>query len=81
MHTNATVTINGATATLTLGGQTLIAELLSPSGATFSQQAPVRLSTDPALPTDALSADQPNTGTVLTVTLAAGQQSIQVLFK
>lgn len=84
MHTNATIALsnNGKTATLTLGGKTLIAQLLSPSGASFGTAQPVRLASDIALPTDPASQDQPNPGTtVLTVTLGAGQQTIEVLFK
>lgn len=81
MHTNATVSANGATATLELGGKTLIATILSPSGATFGTQVdPTRASTDPALPSGQV--DQPNTGvTAVTIDLPAGQQTIQVLFK
>lgn len=83
MHTNATIVLsnNGKTATMSLGGQTLIATLQSPSTASFAVGQPVRLATDPALPTNAASQDQPNPGvSVLTITLGAGQQTISVLF-
>lgn len=70
------------TATLTLGDQTLIATILSPSAAVFGTAEPVRLSTDPALPPDAASQDQPNPDvTVLTIQIPTGQQTLQVLFK
>ena len=82
MHTNATVTLDsaGTTATLKLDGQTMIVKLISPSsGAKFTTQDAVRLSTDPALPTG--ETDQPNDGvTVLTIALDAGTYNLQVLF-
>jgi hypothetical protein len=84
MHTNATVAISnaGKTATLSLNGKTLVAQLQSPATASFSTSPAVRLASDPVLPNDAASQDQPNPGvTVLTITLGAGQQTIQVLFK
>lgn len=83
MHTNATVVAsnNGRTATLTLGGQTLVAQLLSPTTASFTTQDPVRMASDPALPSDPISQDQPNTGTVLTIALGAGNQVIEVVFE
>lgn len=82
MHTNATVSIDatGTTATLTLGGKTLQAQLLNaPSGAKFTTQAATRLPTDPALPAN--QSDQENPGvTVLTIALGQGTYSLQVLF-
>mgnify|MGYP001580749331 FL=1 len=86
MHTNATITLsnNDRTATLALGGETLIAEILTPAGATFGTAAAVRLATDPPTPTadPAMDADQPNPGvTVLTIGLAEGAATLQVLFK
>lgn len=80
MHTNATVTVSGTTATLTLEGQTMIVSIINPpSGATFATAQPVRFDTDPALPTGMV--DQPNPGvTVLTIDLPAGTYSLQVLF-
>nr|XP_019049253.1 heparinase II/III family protein [Kwoniella bestiolae CBS 10118]OCF28183.1 heparinase II/III family protein [Kwoniella bestiolae CBS 10118] len=83
MHTNATVTTNQATATLALGGETLVASIVQgPSGATFSTASPTRLSTDPALPTGDINQDQSNDGvTVLTIDVAdGGSFSLQVLF-
>ena len=84
MHTNATITLsnNNQTATLKLGGETMIVSILSPSTASFGTEEPVRLATDPPLPTDAASQDQPNPGvTVLTIDIPTGQQTLQVLFK
>ncbi|WWC86267.1 uncharacterized protein L201_001140 [Kwoniella dendrophila CBS 6074] len=83
MHTNATVETNQATATLKLGGETLVASIVQgPSGASFSTASPTRLSSDPALPTGAEDADQSNDGvTVLTVDVTdGGSFSLQVLF-
>ena len=87
-HTNATVSIasNGTSATLSLGGQTLVASILQgPSGAKFTTMDAVRLSQDPALPTGpagSLDLDEPNPGvTVLVIdTTAGGTFSLQVLF-
>lgn len=85
MHTNATVNIDsaGTTAVLTLGGQTLDAILKSgPSGAKFETLQPVRLSSDPALPSGDLNQDQENPGvTVLAITVSGGGSgTIEVLF-
>ncbi|WWD17872.1 hypothetical protein CI109_102316 [Kwoniella shandongensis] len=83
MHTNATVTLNQATATLALGGQTLVASIVQgPAGAAFATAQPTRASTDPALPTAALDQDQSNDGvTVLTIPVTEGGTfSLQVLF-
>jgi hypothetical protein len=76
MHTNATVVTDGATATLTLDGQTMKVSILNaPSGATFTTTAAVRLVPNPTHP------DQPNPGvTVLVIDLPAGTYSLQVLF-
>ncbi|TDL28190.1 hypothetical protein BD410DRAFT_739730 [Rickenella mellea] len=77
MHTNATVSINGATATLTIGSDTMQVQILSPSGATFGQGPAQRDAADPTPP----EADQPNPGvTVLTIDLAAGNYNLEVLF-
>jgi hypothetical protein len=84
MQTNATVTLSNGdkTATLTLNGETLVAEIQATSAGTFSTQLAVASSLDPVLPLTGLSANQPNPGvTVLTIALGAGQQLIQVLFK
>ncbi|KAG8743641.1 hypothetical protein FRC11_013788, partial [Ceratobasidium sp. 423] len=83
MHTNATVTIDGAktTATLTLGGQTMQVKILNAgSGVGFSTKGAVRAPNDPSLPPNQV--DQPNPGvTVLCITLAqGGTQSLQLLF-
>ena len=40
MHTKAEIAPNGASATLTLGGKTLVASIISPAGATFSTGTP-----------------------------------------
>jgi len=78
-HTNATVSIgnNGQTATLTIDTKTLKVDLLNaPSGAQFTTMDAVRLSTDPTPP----APDQPNPGvTVLTISLPAGQYTLEVL--
>jgi len=78
MHTNATVTANGASATLTLDGETMEVTILSPpDGAQFGTAAAERLASDPTPP----AADQENPGvTVLTITLPAGTYTLQVLF-
>lgn len=80
MHTNATVATNGASATLTLDGNTMQVQILDPpSGVVFGTAQPVRYSDDPALP--AGETDQPNPGvTVLTIELPAGSYNLQVLF-
>ncbi|PBK74963.1 hypothetical protein ARMSODRAFT_906138 [Armillaria solidipes] len=77
MHTNATVTTNGASATLVRDGKTMEVSILSPSGATFSTSEAKRFDTDPTPP----APDQENPGiTVLIIALNAGTQNIQVLF-
>ncbi|GAA5928825.1 hypothetical protein JCM1841_003582 [Sporobolomyces salmonicolor] len=84
MQTNATVTLsnNNQTATLTLGDQTLIAELRQPSTAAFATETPSeRISTEPALLSGTV--DQPNPGvTVLSIDIPAptGGAVIEVLF-
>jgi hypothetical protein len=85
MHTNATVSpANGAsTVTLTRDDKTLTAQILSPSGATFSTSQAIRFDTDPTPP----EPDQPNPNiTVLIVDLGDagagnnGNVTLQVLF-
>jgi hypothetical protein len=77
MHTNATVTVSSNTATLELGGQTMIVTILSPSNTDFVTLSATRYPSDPPPP----QADQPNPGvTVLAINLPAGQSNIQVLF-
>jgi hypothetical protein len=82
MHTNATVTVDpsGTSATLTRDGQTLTMQILNaPKGAEFTTGPAVRLTGDPLLPTGAT--DQPNPDvTVVSISLPAGQYSLQVLF-
>ncbi|KAJ7042405.1 chondroitin AC/alginate lyase [Mycena alexandri] len=78
MHTNATVTVSGTTASLALDGQTMEVSILNaPAGAEFSTSAAVRFDTDVVPP----APDQPNPGvTVLIISLPAGQYNLQVLF-
>jgi hypothetical protein len=78
MHTNATVTTDGAAATLKLDGQTMQVSLLNaPSGATFSTSPAVRFASDPTPP----APDQENPGvTVLIIDLPAGTYNLEVLF-
>ncbi|GAA5880284.1 hypothetical protein JCM1840_007115, partial [Sporobolomyces johnsonii] len=84
MQTNATVTLsnNNQTATLTIGDQTLIAELRQPSTASFATETPSeRISTEPALLSGTV--DQPNPGvTVLSIDIPAPTSGavIEVLF-
>lgn len=74
MHTNTAVTVDssGTSATLQIGDETLIMQMLNaPSGAKFTTGDVVRLSTDPALPEGQV--DQPNPGvTVVMIALDAG---------
>jgi hypothetical protein len=80
MHTNATVTPSGTTATMTLDGKTMLVSIINPpNGATFGTAAAKRLQNDPALPTGQTDQDNPGV-TVLTIDLPAGQYSLQVLF-
>lgn len=80
MHTNATVAVNGNSATLTIGEETVIMQILNaPSGTQLGTAQAVRLSTDPPLPSPAV--DQPNPGvTVVTIDLPAGDYTLEVLF-
>ncbi|GAA5882738.1 hypothetical protein JCM16303_006570 [Sporobolomyces ruberrimus] len=82
-HSNATVSVSsdGKTATLTMNGKTLLAELRSPSDAVFGTAAAERTSSLPAL--QGGSVDQPNPGvTVLTIDIPAPTNgaTIEVLF-
>lgn len=83
MFTNATVTLsdNDRTATLALGGQTLIATLQEPTGASFAvAQDPARTTSLGALPSGQV--DQPNDDvSLLTIDIEAGTNTIAVLFK
>ncbi|KAJ6574948.1 heparinase II/III family protein [Mycena capillaripes] len=78
MHTNATVTPNGSSATLTLDGQTMQVSILNPpTGAVFTTSAAQRFDTDVTPP----APDQENPGvTVLIIDLPAGDYNLQVLF-
>lgn len=85
MHTNATVTTSNGnmTATLELGGEKMEVLLtVSQGAAVFTTAEAVRYSSDPALPSDAASQDQPNPGvTVLVIDLTTtGNTTVQVLF-
>lgn len=78
MHTNATVTTDSNSATLTIGDKQMRILVLSPtSGATIGTSPAQRAGGD-ATP---LVPDQPNPDvTVLTINLDAGNQNLQVLF-
>ncbi|KAI0719986.1 chondroitin AC/alginate lyase [Cerioporus squamosus] len=80
MHTNATVTVDGTSATLKIGDKTMQMTILNPpSGVSISTGPAVRFSDDPALPDGA--SDQENPGvTVVMISLPAGTYSLQVLF-
>ena len=82
MHTNATVDIDtsGTSATLTIGDEKLVMQVLSPtSGGTITQGDAKRFPDDPMLP-DGVS-DPDNTGvTVVMISLDPGTYSLQVLF-
>lgn len=82
MQTNASIAYsdNGQTATLSLGGETLIASILSSSSGnlTFSTLPPNRTSNAPQL-TEGY--DLPNPGvSVLAIDFPAGDNTIEVLF-
>ncbi|KAJ6509377.1 chondroitin AC/alginate lyase [Mycena vitilis] len=78
MHTNATVTTNGASATLALDGKTMQVSILNPpTGAVFTTSDAKRFDTDVTPP----APDQENPGvTVLIISLPAGEYNLQVLF-
>jgi hypothetical protein len=76
MHTNASVTVNGQSATLTIGSETMTLTILNTPGAQISTGPAERYPTDPAPPIP----DQPNPGvTVVIISLPAGTYSLQVL--
>ena len=81
-HTNATIAVNsqGNGATLTIGDKSLQMTVLSPtSGVTIPSEQAVRFPNDPPLPSG--GADSPNPGvSVITISLPAGQYSLQILF-
>ena len=80
MHTNATVSVDGTTATLKIGDKTLTMSILNaPDGVSMTTGDAVRFDDDPALPDGQV--DQPNPGvTVVMISLPAGSYSLQVLF-
>lgn len=82
-HTNASVTADGTTATLTLNGKTLQASILSgPSGATFSTMSAEPMSQDPPIPTGGQYAVNPSNDGVTVLVInsdAGGDFSLQVL--
>ncbi|KAI0756806.1 chondroitin AC/alginate lyase [Daedaleopsis nitida] len=80
MHTNATVSTSGTSATLQIDDKTLQMSILNaPDGASFSTGEAKRFDDDPALPQG--NTDQSNDGvTVVMISLPAGQYSLQVLF-
>lgn len=81
MHTNATVTIDGANANLSLGGKDLQVQLINPpDGVSWETLDPVRTDDAPQLQ-PGQDPDQENPGvTVLSLSIPAGSNTIQVLF-
>jgi len=90
MHTNASVSVTGTSATLTMPttGNKMAVSILNPTnGIVFTTGQPVRYANDPPVPVtgnatqDAWNKDQPNPGvTVLIIEIPTGTNSIQVLF-
>ena len=80
MHTNATVSVSGTSATLTIGDKSLQMSILNPpDGVTLTTGPAQRFDDDPPLPPNQV--DQPNPGvTVVMISLPAGTYSLQVLF-
>lgn len=80
MHTNATVTTSGTSATLELDEKTMKLDILSaPSGVSFSTSAAVRFDSDPVPPEQ----DQENkdvTVVIIEVPGSSDAQNLQVLF-
>lgn len=80
-QTNATISLDSTarTATLSLGGKKLVAQILSPAGVTFSDLPSTRTDKAPAL--GAGLADMSNgDARVLAIDIPAGTNSVQVLF-
>jgi hypothetical protein len=81
VQTNATISIDstGRTATLSIGGKNMVAQILSPDGAKFKDLLSSR--TD-AAPTIAPGLEDMDNGParVLAIDLAAGSNTVQVLF-
>lgn len=85
MHTNATVSTSGATATLTLDGKTVQVEILnaSPSTLAFSTEEAVRLSQDGSIPTSGqydVDLSNGNTTVLVIDNTAGGSFTADVLF-
>ena len=81
VQTNATVSIDstGRVATMSLGGQTLVAQILSPDSVTFTNLPSTRTSNAP--PIAAGCTDMDNLGaSVLAIDLPTGDNTVQVLF-
>jgi len=81
VQTNATISIDstGRIATLALGGQNLVAQILSPDGVTFQDLPSTRTANAP--PIDPGMADMDNLGArVLAIDLPTGDNTVQVLF-
>jgi hypothetical protein len=77
MHTNATVAVNGQSATLTIGDKTVKMTILNAPDAQISTGPATRYPDDPTPP----DPDPENPGvTVVSIKLAAGTHSLQVLF-
>ena len=80
MHTNATVSVSGTSATLMIGDKKVQMTVLNaPDGVSMATGPAQRFANDPALPDGQV--DQPNPGvTVVMINLPAGTHSLQVLF-
>ena len=80
MHTNATVTVSGTSATLKIDDKTMQMSILNaPDGVSLTTGDAVRFSDDPALPQGATDQDNPGV-TVVMITLPAGTYTLEVLF-
>ncbi|EJF66889.1 hypothetical protein DICSQDRAFT_95739 [Dichomitus squalens LYAD-421 SS1] len=80
MHTNATVSVSGTSATLKIDDKTLIMSILNPpDGVTITTGPAKRFDNDPPLPAGMTDQDNP-TVTVVMINLPAGTYSLQVLF-
>lgn len=80
MHTNATVTVSGTSATLKIDDKTMQMTILNPpEGVSVTTGPAKRFDDDPPLPNG--QSDQENPGvTVVMINLPAGTHSLQVLF-
>lgn len=81
VQTNATISIDstGRIATLALGGQNLVAKILSPDGVTFSDLPSSRTSKAPAIAPGLQDMDNGN-ARVLAIDIPAGTNTVQVVF-